>query len=205
LKSPKNAYFCRSKHYFTTPIRKRIHVRWPKIKHELLSSQVPEVVLVAILSNYPKEEAENVLRRIVFTLKSLIKNKRVLKIYINQLMMLSRLRKIEALTIKITEEMPIHYDIETDALYLRGTEKGIEVHTYMSVMNLLADTDFDDAKIARIVKTTLDFVQKVRNERPLFDSVSSLVLDTKFNNDKIARLLNVAPSFVQTVRAVLAQ
>ena len=177
--------------------------------NELLSSQVPEVVLVAILSNYPKEEAENVLRRIVVTLKSLVKNKRILKKYINQLMMLSRLRKIEALTIKITEEMPIHYDIETDALYLRGTEKGIEkgieLHTYISVMNLLVDTDFDDAKIARIVKTTLAFVQKVRDERPLFISVSSLVADTNFNNAKIARLLNVAPSFVQTVRSVLAQ
>jgi hypothetical protein len=41
-------------------------------------------------------------------------------------MMLSRLRKIEALTIKIAEEMPIHINIETDTLYLRGTAKGIE-------------------------------------------------------------------------------
>ena len=101
--------------------------------------------------------------------------------------------------------MPIHYDIETDALYLRGTEQGIELHTYITVINLLVDTDFDDAKIARIAKTTLDFVQKVRDERPLFDSVSSLVTDTNFNNAKIARLLNVAPSFVQMVRSVLAQ
>ena len=109
--------------------------------------------------------------------------------------------------------MPVHYDIETDALYLKGNEKGIEkgfgngieVQTYIAVMNLLVDTDFDDAKIARIVKFPLDFVQKVRDERPLFDSVSSLVLDTKFNDAKIARLLNAALPFVQKVRAVLAQ
>ena len=177
--------------------------------NELLSSQVPEVVLVAVLSNYSKEEAENVLRKIVGALKNLIKNKRILKKYINQLMMLSRLRKIEALTIKITEEMPIHYDIETDALYLRGTEKGIEkgieLQAYISVTNLLLDTDFDDGKIARLVKVPLDFVQKVRDERPNFVSVSSLLLDTDFDDAKIARLLNVTLPFVQKVRLVLAQ
>jgi hypothetical protein len=176
---------------------------------ELLGSQVPEVVLVAILSNYPKADAENVLRKIVVTLRSLIKNKRILKRYINQLMMLSRLRKIEALTIKITEEMPIHYDIETDALYLRGTEKGIEkgieLHAYISVTNLLLDTDFDDAKIARLAKVPLDFVQKVRDERPNFVSVSSLLLDTDFDDAKIVRLLNVTLPFIQKVRLVLAQ
>ena len=39
--------------------------------------------------------------------------------------MLSRLRKIEALTIKISEEMPIQFDYETDTLFLRGNDKGV--------------------------------------------------------------------------------
>jgi predicted transposase YdaD len=155
---------------------------------ELLSSQIPEVVLVAILSNYPKEDAETILRMIVVNLKKLVKNKRVLKKYINQLMMLSRLRKIEALTIKIAEEMPIHYEIETDALYLKGTEKGMEKgiekgiekgmekgiekgreleaaeKDYIFVNSLLINTDFDDAYIAFVANVTLAYVQKLRLE-----------------------------------------
>ena len=94
--------------------------------NELLSSQIPEVVITAILSDYEPQEAETVLRKIIENLKKLVKNSRVLKLYINQLVMLSRLRKMESLTIKITEDIPIHYDIETDSLYLKGTEKGIE-------------------------------------------------------------------------------
>jgi hypothetical protein len=94
--------------------------------NQLLSSQIPEEVLMAVLGNYKREDAEIILRKIVGKLKTIIHNKRVLKRYINQLMMLSRLRKIEALTIKIAEEMPIQFDFETDTLYLRGTEKGIE-------------------------------------------------------------------------------
>jgi hypothetical protein len=135
-------------------------------------------------------------------------------------MMLSRLRKIEALTIKITEEMPIHYDIETDALYLRGTEKGIEQgfgkgiergreqeamkKNYLFVTDLLLDTDFDDERIARLVKVPLSFVQQVKEERNSFVSVSSLMLNTDFKDDKIASLLNLSLIFVQKVRLILA-
>jgi hypothetical protein len=148
---------------------------------KLLSSQIPEEVLMAVLANYKPEETETVLRKIVANLKKLVKNKRVLKKYINQLMMLSRLRKIEALTIKITEEMPIHIDYETDTLYLKGTEKGIEIGTeigaekgrleeaakkdYTFARNLLLNTDIvplSDEQIALLVGVTVDFVQKVK-------------------------------------------
>jgi predicted transposase YdaD len=144
--------------------------------NQLLSSQVPEVVLIAVLANYDKAQAETVLRLIIRKLKLLVSNKRVLKKYINQLMMLSRLRKIEALTIKISEEMPIHYDIETDALYLRGTEKGIErgrekgreeeaaKKNYLFVSNLLLNTDFSDDKIALLANVTISYVKQVRQE-----------------------------------------
>ncbi len=139
---------------------------------KLLSSQIPEVVLIAILSNYKAEQTETVLRLIIKKLKTLVDNKRVFKKYINQLMMLSRLCKIEALTIKISEEMPIHYDIETDTLYLKGNEKGREEgreeeaakKNHLFVCNLLLDTDHSDEKIARLAGVTLQYVQKVRLE-----------------------------------------
>lgn len=140
--------------------------------NELLSSQIPEIVLTAILSDYKPENAETILRQIIANLKKLVKNKRVLKRYINQLVMLSRLRKIESLTIKITEEMPIHFDYETDTLYLKGTEKGREKgreeeaakKNHIFVSNLLSNTDFSEEKIAILADVPLVYVQKVKLE-----------------------------------------
>lgn len=93
---------------------------------QLLSSQVPEIVLLALLSNYEVERTEAVLRLIVMQLKAVSKSETELLKYLKQLVILSRLRTIESLTIKIIEEMPITYDIEKDALYKRGHEQGKE-------------------------------------------------------------------------------
>jgi hypothetical protein len=94
----------------------------------------------------------------------------------NREMMLSRLRKIEALTIKISEEMPIHIDYETDTLYLRGTEKGLEKGLEKGreeerekknaafVRSLLMNSDFTDDKIALMADVGLDYVQKIKLE-----------------------------------------
>jgi len=49
-----------------------------------------------------------------------------LKKYQNQLQTLSRLRKLEVQTKQEILTMPIHYEIETDGLYLEGIEKGRE-------------------------------------------------------------------------------
>ena len=142
----------------------------------LLSSQVPDLILIAILSDYPPEQAETVLRLIVRNLKKVSKNTSELSKYLSQLVMLSRLRKIENIIIKIAEEMPIEYDYDTDFLYLRGITKGkaegkAEGETkkeyeknYTFVVNLLNNTDFSNAKIASLVGVSIEFVEKVKTE-----------------------------------------
>jgi hypothetical protein len=134
----------------------------------LLSSQIPDIVLLAILSNYPKEQTEIVLRALVIKIKTLSKSDNELTKYFNQLVMLARLRKIEDLTIKITEEMPISYNIETDYLFQKGIEKGMNQKdfekNYTFVVNLLSETNFTDAKIASLVGVTVDFVEKIKIE-----------------------------------------
>ena len=62
---------------------------------ELLSSQVPEYVLMAVLSNYEKKNAEEVLQKIVDRLRKICKNPPLLSKYLKQLVNLSRLRKLE--------------------------------------------------------------------------------------------------------------
>jgi len=93
---------------------------------QLLSSQIPEVVLLALLSNYPVSEAESVLRLLTRRLKEVSENRSKLTKYLEQLKILSRLRKLEVLTNKIVNDMPITYDIKTDGLYLQGIEQGRE-------------------------------------------------------------------------------
>ena len=133
-------------------------------KDEFLSSQVPEVVLMAVLANYQPEETENILRQILISLKKLVGNKRTLKKYVNQLMMLSRLRKIEKLTIKIAEEMPIHIDVESDTLYIRGAEKGrqegIEKGIEKSVVKLW-QKGIEPSMISNLLDLTLEQVEHI--------------------------------------------
>jgi len=91
---------------------------------ELLRTQIPEVVILALLSNYPPEEIETVLRLIVKKLKQIVNTEKDLRRFITQLLLLSRLRNFEKQTGKILDNMPITYDIEKDGLYLKGIAKG---------------------------------------------------------------------------------
>ena len=82
--------------------------------------------------------------------------------------MLSRLRKIEELTIKITEEMPITIDIKTDYLYNKGIEQGMTIKDYENkynfVVSLFQNSDFSDERIAFIASVDIAFVEKIKIE-----------------------------------------
>ena len=92
----------------------------------LLSSQVPEIIIMALLASYPKKDTEVLLRYIVQKLKIASKSEKDLDKYITQLLFFSRLRNLEDIANKTIYNMPIRYDITKDALYLQGIEKGIQ-------------------------------------------------------------------------------
>lgn len=94
--------------------------------NQLLASQVPEVILLAILARFPRKQTEVVLRYIVQRLRLVSNNPSELSKYLKQLFILARLRKLDVLTAKIIKDMPITYNIETDYLYQQGMEKGME-------------------------------------------------------------------------------
>jgi len=93
----------------------------------LLSSQIPEVVILAILSNYPKDRLEAVLKAIVIKLKQLVIAEKDMNRFINQLFYLSRLRKFEKETKEKLEEMLIVIDIKQDYYYKEGEKQGIVI------------------------------------------------------------------------------
>jgi hypothetical protein len=60
--------------------------------------------------------------------------------------------------------MPIHFDYETDTLYLKGAEKEAAKNHRNFARNLILDTDLSDEKIASLVGVTIEYVKKLRLE-----------------------------------------
>lgn len=90
----------------------------------LLSFQMPGAVILAILSNYPKEQLDTVLGAIVKKLRTLVKTENEMNRFVNQLFYLSRLRKFEQQTKQKLDEMLIEIDIKEDYFYREGREEG---------------------------------------------------------------------------------
>jgi predicted transposase YdaD len=165
---------------------------------QLLSSQVPQVVLLAILANYPKKHAESVLRLLVKQLLLLSKNKSELSRYFKQLMILARLRKIEDLTVKITEEMPIVYDIQTDYLFLKGIEEGKIQGKVEGIEEGKIQGKVEGIEEGKIQGIEEGKIQGLEESQLLF--IKSLLSHTDFSNEKIAQLIGCKLKTVQQMR-----
>ncbi len=90
-----------------------------------LASDTPEVLLLALLTNYEQEQSEAVLRSIV---EKLTRNCEPLALqkYLRQLLTLSSVRQLEELTLKTIENMPIDYNIEDSTIFKRGEQKRMD-------------------------------------------------------------------------------
>lgn len=137
-------------------------------KDELLSNQVPEVVILALLANYPKDEIETVLRLIIKKLKQIVNTEKDLKRYVNQLLLLSKLRNFEGVSAKIINNMPILFDVEKDSLYQQGVEQGIGLGIEKGVKQginksiiLLYEAGSQPTEIAKIFKYDLAKIMQI--------------------------------------------
>jgi len=85
-----------------------------------------------------------------------------------QLHVLPRLRKLQPISLKEIQSMPIQYDIESDDLYLAGIEKGqvigVEKHQHETVVRLLQTNRFTDQEIATFSGVTVGYVRRVKRE-----------------------------------------
>lgn len=148
----------------------------------LLSSQVPEVVLLALLGDYEEERTEVVLRLIVRKLKSVASSESALKKYVEQLILLSKLRKLEDVTTKIVSNMPITYDIEQDYFYKAGRA------TEREIANQEIEQEREKAKQER---------EKAKQEK--IDSIKSLLSMGSLSTSQIAEIMNVSENFVKDI------
>ena len=91
---------------------------------QLLVSEIPEEILLAILANYPQAKAVQVIEQIIWRLREVSNSELTLQKYIKQLTVLSRLRNLENKINQKINAMPITYDITKDGLYLKGIREG---------------------------------------------------------------------------------
>ncbi len=128
-------------------------------KEQFLHSEIPEEVVLAILCDFGEDDPAKVVRDILYNLKRILRKSNRIKKFQKQLLILSRLRKMELIVKTEVEAMTIHYDIETDGLFLKGIEegiekgieKGIELEKQLFVHKLWALQEFSLEKIALLV------------------------------------------------------
>ena len=123
---------------------------------QVLESDIPEEIVLSILTDYPKADAEKVIGRIIEKLRSVSTDETTLKKNIQQLLILSRLRKLGEETKKQIEAMPITYDIKEDYLYKQAKKEIIE--------EMLKDPSLTMDKIAKFTKTSIEFIKQIKNE-----------------------------------------
>lgn len=143
-------------------------------KETFLQSSIPEEIILAILCDFGSDRPEHVIRLILQNLMKIVGRVPRLKRYQRQLHVLSRLRKLHPVSLKEIQAMAIHYNIETDELYLAGIEKGIEKgieagiekgiekHQHDTVLRLLKSRKLSEEEIAEFAGVSVSYVRKLK-------------------------------------------
>ena len=76
-----------------------------------LNSEIPEGIILSILTDYKKSETGKVIEKIIYKLQKASKSESELAKSIKQLVILSRLRNLEVKIKQKVNDMPITYDI----------------------------------------------------------------------------------------------
>lgn len=139
----------------------RVNEKDPK---EYLASDIPEMVILAVLGDYSDERKTEIIRLIIMRLQSLISNKRKLGKYINQLLIFGRFRKLENIITQNFEDMTtVNYDITKDGLYLKAKAEA-KKEKIESIKALLLDKYYSQKRIAEILNVPISLVRKVKKE-----------------------------------------
>jgi hypothetical protein len=126
----------------------------------LLDSQVPEEIVLAILSDFNKQKPVEVIRQILSKLKEIGTDEITLRKYIRQLSVLARLRNLAKETQKQINKMGLTYNITEDYLY----QEGQKTKERDIVIKMLKDKTLSIEKIAELVGVTVEYVKQIEKE-----------------------------------------
>ncbi len=134
----------------------------------LLASDVPEEIILAVLSNFKGRKPAEVLKGILRKLKEVSGEEITLRKYVRQLAVLARLRNLTQETQKQVTNMGLLYDITKDYLYQQGMEKGIEKGQQETkrqmIESMLKIETISLENIATVAGVPVEYVQQIAEE-----------------------------------------
>ncbi len=130
----------------------------------LLDSQIPEEIILAILSDFNKQKPVEVIRQILSKLKGIGVDEITLRRYIRQLSILARLRNLTKETHKQIQNMGLTYNITEDYLYQEGITRGREEEKRGLIVEMLNDGTLTIEKIAALAKVSVEHVEQIEKE-----------------------------------------
>lgn len=183
---------------------------------DFLNSDYPEEVLLSLFASHQNISTEELVKQIVKRLVELKGDSLATKKFINQLIMLSRLRNLQNQTIKTVNDMnDIGFDVNTDILYLQGIEKGIETgiqkgivkgtekgrlkQSIISIQNMTKEK-IKKATIAKFLEIEVDFIEKIQQQLTKKDKIEAALLTKNADLEAIAKQLNVHPILVEILQ-----
>ena len=125
-----------------------------------IASDIPEEIMLAICADYGGEPSTEVIRKILRQIKSVSRHERSLLKYINQLTILSNMRKLEQEIITETRAMNITGRIEEFELYQMGQREGKKE----DIRALLKSGLLTPEQIAQTLEVPLDYVNQLQQE-----------------------------------------
>jgi hypothetical protein len=141
----------------------------------LLSSDIPEEILLAVLGDFQNESPKAVVAKVLSQLQATSQNVNRLQRYVRQLVVMSKLRNLQEETLLNIEKMPFDFDIETDVFYRRGKEAGEkekeaekeqekEREKERMVYEMLRDGVLRLEKIADYAHVSVDYVKELQQQ-----------------------------------------
>jgi DNA-directed RNA polymerase subunit RPC12/RpoP len=148
-----------------------------KIPYQVfLDAENPESVVFSILADFQGEDAETIGKKIATRLQKLSKTDSEKEKFYTQLRVLSNVRKLQPIIDKIMENIFKLIDISEDPLYVEGKLEGIDEGIVIgkiqgmlekeisNVKSFIINSDFNDERIALILSTDVDVVEKIRDD-----------------------------------------
>ncbi len=173
---------------------------------QFLISQVPEEIILAILCNFPPEKVESILRMILIQLKQVCKSKNELSKYLQQLIILSNIRKFERETIKTVNDMSLIIDIENSYVYQLGVEKmeAVVAETESKLKAEEAKRKAEEAKRkAEEAKRKAEEVKRKKLEEKVNDTIAELIQLGTLTDKRIASMFGVSLYRIRKIKSTL--
>ena len=134
---------------------------------QLLNSNTPEAVVLAILANPMSQTAEEVLDLTLKRLQECCNTNDELEKYAGQILKLSKLRNLQLLAKEKIDAMPIHYDVTTDILFVEGEAKGRAEGNENGVVAMLKSGKLTTVEIADLMGMPINQVEEIKTRHYL--------------------------------------